>query len=162
MPTHALLVFHPCPLLQCSQCKRTVAKVLGTKDEWVSLGARPDKWWEKACIDEEDARFWHDAAMAGMMAGYIPSWRPKSIRTLKAPQFKSQPCLVQGCKFRGCTGNITMWKDKAQTVLGFRQVLPACLAACLLPVLAASLPVPVHCARVCIITLNVPACLPAQ
>lgn len=89
-----------------------MAKVLGTKDEWVSLGARPDRWWEKACIDESDARFWHDAAMAGMMAGYIPSWRPKSIRTLKAPQFRSTPCLVQGCKFKGCTGNITYWKKK--------------------------------------------------
>ena len=137
-----------------------MAKVLGTKDEWVSLGARPDRWWEKAFIDEDDARFWHDAAMAGMMAGYIPSWRPKSIRTLKAPQFKSQPCLVQGCKFKGCTGNITMWKDKAQTVLGFRRVLPACLppgSACLPACLPAWQCLP---AWECL-PAWLPACLPA-
>lgn len=48
---------------------------------------------------------------------------------LKAPDFKDHDCQVPGCKFRGCTGNITFWVNEAEDILAFR-----CLAVWLLRV----------------------------
>lgn len=93
MPSHPLSIPHH-PFLACSICNGTVDKVLGTEEEWVELGARPDRWWEKAWLSPEDARLWHDACMASMVAGYIPCMRPKVLRTLKVPDYSGTPCHV--------------------------------------------------------------------
>jgi hypothetical protein len=104
-------------------CVERLPIALGTEEEWVSLGARRSQWWELAEIDVPDARFFHDAALAGVMAGYMPALRPKVVRTLKAPEHAASPCTMQGCKFKDCTGNTTFWQDKEKTVLAFRQVV---------------------------------------
>lgn len=95
---HNTFAHSVCRALDCSKCLRTKDDVLGTKEEWVSLGASDEKWWELAELDEDDARFWHDAALCGQFAGYMPPWRPKAVRMLKAPQFRNSPCQVGfGC-----------------------------------------------------------------
>lgn len=70
-------------------------KVLGTEEEWVSLGAHPDRPFDPAYLSPMDCRLWHDACMACMTAGYMPPWRPKTLRTLKAPEWKDAPCTVR-------------------------------------------------------------------
>ena len=118
---------HPTPTphtpLWCSAFIASIPRVLGTEEEGVSMGARRATWWEKEWIDPAAARTAHDTAMACLTAGFLAPWRPKCLRTLKAPQFSTSKCTVQGCKFKDCVGNITYWKDKDRTVLGFRQVL---------------------------------------
>lgn len=140
-------------------------KVLGTAEEWVSLGAPRDRPFDIAYLSPIDCRLWHDACMACMTAGYMPPWRPKALRTLKAPEWKDAPCTVRfigigawphgpcplcpcfapvvpwppqpptnlphdtilpphkDCKFRGCKGNTTFWRDKEKKVLAFRWAL---------------------------------------
>jgi len=70
--------------------------VLGTREEWIELGAPLDRWWAHAWLSPEDARFWHDTSLACLVAGYIPPFRPKVYRTLKAPEFKDSACQVGG------------------------------------------------------------------
>lgn len=70
--------------------------MLGSKEEWIELGAHPDRPWELAWLSEDDQRLWHDGALAGVLAGYMPPWRPKTVRTLKAPQFYRSLCTVGG------------------------------------------------------------------
>ena len=94
MPARPVNAHRPPPL--CSECKRTVDKVVGTMEEWVELGANPREWWAQAWLSPEDARLWHDVALACKLAGYQPPWRPKVYRTLKAPQFHKADCQV-GC-----------------------------------------------------------------
>ena len=72
-----------------------VDKVLGTKEEWIELGAPAAKWWDLAWLSEEDARFWHDAGLVCCFFGFMPPFRPKVFRTLKAPQFAGSPCQVR-------------------------------------------------------------------
>lgn len=73
----------------------TVDKVLGTRAEWIELGAPPNAWWAHAWLSPEDCRFWHDTSLATVIAGFIPPWRPKTYRTLKAPEFKDTPCQAR-------------------------------------------------------------------
>lgn len=89
------------PPLHCarSKLKASMEKVLGPIAEWIELGARPDHPYELAWLSPDDAYLWMDVALACMIAGYMPPWRPKSLRTLKAPQFKDTPCTVSNVPF---------------------------------------------------------------
>ena len=78
----------------CSRCIDLVDKVLGTRAEWIELGAPPDRWWIDAWLLPDDCRFWMDACMACQVAGYTPPFRPKVYRTLKAPEFADSLCKV--------------------------------------------------------------------
>ena len=118
---------------------------MGPKEEWIANGVPEARWWRDAYITKDQARLWHDAALAGVQAGKIPPSRPKVLRTLKAPGFANQPCQVgalprcpspwsctvnhntlyplpmkvPGCKLRrkGCVGNVTRWLDAEKTRL---------------------------------------------
>lgn len=48
-----------------------------------------------------------DATLANMVCGWLPPFRPKMLRTLKAPQFSQSPCTHPGCRIRGCFGNVS-------------------------------------------------------
>ena len=50
-----------------------------------------------------------DATLAAMICGWIPTPRPKMVRTLKAPDFCNAACTHPGCRIKGCTGNLSNW-----------------------------------------------------
>lgn len=95
--------------MPCSRCAAAYDRVVGTKAEWVELGAHPNRWWEAIHPDEEDGELFAGGAMGGMFCPWLPPMRGKVIRSLKDPAFAKSPCNFQACKWKGCCGNITYW-----------------------------------------------------
>lgn len=51
-----------------------------------------------------------DATLGNLICGWLPTFRPKMLRTMKAPNYRNAACTHPGCRIKGCTGNVTYWE----------------------------------------------------
>jgi hypothetical protein len=104
-------------LPHCSDIQAKNVQVFGAYDP---VAAQSLAWWTDVHMPEDWASLYMDTSLACLFAGWIPPFRPKVARTLKAPQYKDVACSFPGCKIRNCTGNITFWTDNNFTGMGYR------------------------------------------
>lgn len=76
---------------------------------WERDGGDPDEFWRRELRDKEVAGLFLAATVAGMFCPFLPPWRSKVLRTIKAPEFAESPCNWQACKFKGCKGNVSYY-----------------------------------------------------
>lgn len=52
--------------------------------------------WRSVYIPDETARLIMDALLGNLVCGWLPPMRPKMLRTLKAPEYRTSPCTHPG------------------------------------------------------------------
>ncbi|KAI7840807.1 hypothetical protein COHA_005453 [Chlorella ohadii] len=84
-------------LLKCSldlmkQGKAAMREVFGDLEDEDAQAQGATAVMKSVYMPEDNARVVHDAALGNIVCGWLPTIRPKMLRSLKAPNYRNAPC----------------------------------------------------------------------